>query len=148
MPRRSIISGSRRSTAGTRKGSYIEGLDQIEQNLERVLNAATGKQAKAVFLAAATEGKKSILNRTPMGKTGNLRRSIFADEGDPAKSDALVGINRKIAPHANLVEFGHAGSHPAPPHPFFRPGIADAAPKMATIIKDGLVKVIEDAPKK
>jgi len=39
-------------------------------------------------------------------------------------------VDRKKAPHAHLVEFGHGGKHPAPPHPFLRPAF-DAFRKAA-----------------
>jgi hypothetical protein len=34
-----------------------------------------------------------------------------------------VGVDRKKAPHAHLVEFGHGGPHPAGPHPYLRPAL-------------------------
>jgi HK97 gp10 family phage protein len=79
-----------------------------------------GKLKKLETKAAAVILKKAL--RKAGGKirsqakmdapvdSGNLRRSIkvFADKGRGSKNGALirVGADRKIAPHAHLVEFG------------------------------------------
>lgn len=55
-------------------------------------------------------------------KTGNLERSIVAKVfRSPGPSTAFVAINYRYGPHAHLVEHGHGGPQPAPPHPFFSP---------------------------
>ena len=145
--RRSVISGSRRGvTSAARKALTIEGIDEIQENLARVLNSTTGAAAKKVYVEAAEHGRDVILPLVPV-KEGRMRASLFAGPGDSNKPNALLGVNGRIAPHFQAVEYGHAGPHPAPPHPSFRPGLARAGPGMSAIIKTGLLKVIEDAPK-
>jgi HK97 gp10 family phage protein len=81
---------------------------------------------KKVFLAGMTVGVEGV------EKSGNLKSSWRAKRfkvirrGTPA---VFVAGDRKIGPHAQLVEFGHgagpAGSPggAAPPHPFVRPAL-------------------------
>ena len=143
--RRSVNAEARK---GLRKAFKLEGIEEIQANVANVINATTGKQAKDVYVAAAVYGKNQVVPLVPRGKTGNLRRAIFAARGDENKPDALLGVNYRIAPYAHLVEFGHGGPHPAGPHPYMRPGVTRAIPGIAQIIKDGLLKVIEDAAEK
>jgi HK97 gp10 family phage protein len=49
--------------------------------------------------------------------TGALRKSIKAKKSKFEDGGAIVIAT---APHAKLVEFGHGGQNPAPPHPFLR----------------------------
>ena len=142
-----VISGRRRTVgSGARKALRIEGIEEIENNLDRVLNATTGKAMKEVMMQAALVARNIVRDLAPLGKTGNLKKAAFAAFGDPSKPNVLVGMNYKIAPHAHLVEFGHAGKA-AGPHPYFRPGITIAAPRMKPILEAGFRKVIEEAPK-
>jgi hypothetical protein len=53
----------------------------------------------------------------------HLQDAIFAAWGKPDHPSAIVGVDRKKAPHAHLVEFGHGGPHPAGPHPYLRPAL-------------------------
>jgi HK97 gp10 family phage protein len=42
----------------------------------------------------------------------------------------LEGVVREKAPHAHLVEFGHAGPAPAPEHPTMRPAFEEERPNL------------------
>lgn len=102
-------------------------------------------------LISAAEYFRMDMRSRIKDKSGNLRRGIVVKpfdkqkEGNPA---CFVAINYGIAPHAHLVEFGHGGKHPAPPHPFFRPAF-DAMGKIAeSKIKNTLRKEIEKIPEK
>lgn len=156
MPSRITIRGSRR-TQSSRRGSSIEGADEIYENLQRVIDAPTGKKAKAVFMEAGgivAGDIKGHIGVDPKTRSGELQRSVFVGPGDPDKPDVLVGINGKIAsdekgrPYGPAVEWGHAGPHPAPEHPFFRPALVQAAPRVGQTIKNGLLEVIESAPRR
>ena len=141
-----LISGCRVTiSAEAKKSLRFEGMKEVQENLGRVLNAATGKEMKKVMMAAALVARDSIRSLTPV-KTGRLQKAVFAAYGDDNVPNVLVGMNYKIAPHAHLVEFGHAGKA-AQPHPYFRPGITRAAPAMKPILEQGFKRVIEDAPK-
>ncbi len=57
------------------------------------------------------------------GDRGMLTRIANAIRGENGPS-VIVGVDRVKAPHAHLVEFGHAGPQPAPAHPYLRPALA------------------------
>ena len=52
--------------------------------------------------------------------TGNLKKGIRAKK---SKYDGGGWIVLGTAPHSHLVEYGHGGPRPAPPHPFLRPAL-------------------------
>lgn len=61
--------------------------------------------------------------------TGNLKNGIKARK---SKYEGGGWIVLSTAPHSHLVEYGHGGPRPAPPHPFLRPALdknIDAARK-------------------
>ena len=162
MARRSVVSGTRNSiTKAARKNFRLDGLADVNANIARVLASvdpkaarSTAEKAKKVYVDAAVAGRNEIRAITPVSKDGthghepgNLRDSVFAARGSAYETNALLGVNHRKAPYAHNVEFGHGGPHAAPPHPFFRPGVEYASREMSQIIKAGLRKVIEEAPK-
>lgn len=77
----------------------------------------------------------------------HLKLAIFAVRGKPDLPSVIVGVDRKRAPHAHLVEFGHGGPHPAPAHPYLRPAF-DAVKRAAVAmvgkeIKDRIIAKLE-----
>jgi HK97 gp10 family phage protein len=101
-----------------------------------------GAAIKEVARDAAEVIRVEAKQRAPV-KTGALRRAIFADRGDPRKASAIVGVNHEIAPHGQLVEFGHAGPHPAGPQPFMRPAIQANRAKVREIFADGIAGIVK-----
>lgn len=96
----------------------IEGLNSLKkgiENLEKTVEKAAGDSA----FKSAEEIRDRIQSKAPLGPTGNLKRSPVARRYGGV---SIAGIDRKIAPHAHLVEFGT--SHSAA-HPFFRPAVAE-----------------------
>lgn len=113
----------------------IQGVDELEAQMEKLLKSVSPSKAEPVLMDAARSLRDEIKARAPKGPTGNLRRAVVAKQAKSRSGggEAVLGISEgnvrpafvamdyKIAPHYGLVEFGHAGPHPAPPHPFFRP---------------------------
>lgn len=100
-----------------------------DKELMDAIDQAAGQVSTEEVVNILMDSARAIRDRAkalaPV-KTGLLRRSIFADEGRPWEDrrgvSVLLGVSVK-APHRHLVEFGHAGPNPAPPHPFWRPAI-------------------------
>lgn len=159
------------ATVLTRKLLEVEGIPELEDRVNRYLagvtrDPATIKEIKSkAFMPAALTIRDEIRDLAPKGKTLNLVNSIFAAYGKPGKSDVLVGVNYRRAPHAHLVEFGTDGRRspkkkkflrftidghviyaksvaPMPRQPFFRPGVVAARPLAARMIADGLRAVL------
>ena len=78
----------------------------------------------ALLLAQAELVRDAIKEAAPLGPTGNLKAAAYAIAYPATATEnavAYAGIRPRKAPHGRLVEYGHGGPHPAPPHPFFRP---------------------------
>jgi len=100
----------------------VKGIKELEKNLMKLAEIAGDKDVKDGIYEIAKEMRDEMKARAPVGKTGNLRRGIVAHKFRRAgESISFAAIDFRIAPHAHLIEFGHGGPHPAPPHPFFRP---------------------------
>jgi HK97 gp10 family phage protein len=130
----------------TSRALRIEGLDEFNDALDGLVNAVTAEEMKKVYTEAAHIGKRAIIemhDRTLTPKTGNYRAAIFAGRGDQAKPSALFGVSPKIAPHSHLVEFGHGGPAPAPPHPVVRPAVAQSARSITQHVVNGLEDIIK-----
>lgn len=58
-------------------------------------------------------------------RTGELKRALRVGRRLTTKdtSQVEVGAFSGEAPHAHLVEGGHGGPRPAPPHPFLQPAV-------------------------
>lgn len=91
-------------------------------------------------------------------KTGKLQKAIKAKRGTGRnKGTATVDVDRKIAPHSHLIEFGTGPRHhkktgkytgQMPARPYFRPTIDTSKGRVARIIKKGVETAIEKAAKK
>lgn len=83
----------------------------------------TKTQVKAVLKPLEDDAKSRVHSIT-----GHLKSSIetrVTTHAD-APTEIEVGISYKRHPkahHAHLVEGGHGGPHPAPPHPFWEPAV-------------------------
>jgi len=111
------------------------------RNLKKTFGNIT-KHLDDEQILEAFEGEGKDLQRDMRSRihddSGNLSAAVvvkrFANQrkGAPA---VFVAIDRRIAPHAHLVEYGHGGPNPAPPHPFFRPAIDGFRMKVGGQIK-------------
>ena len=95
---------------------------------------------------AARQLVKGAKARAPV-RTGQLKKSLgFRPRTYKGTVLAIVGPRRGFATTdetgkkhdpariAHLVEMGHGGPRPAPPHPFLRPAMDELAPTMAATI--------------
>ena len=83
----------------------------------------TKTQVKAALKPMEDDAKSRIHSIT-----GSLKNSIETrvTTHTDAPTEIEVGISYKRHPkahHAHLVEGGHGGPHPAPPHPFWEPAV-------------------------
>jgi len=103
----------------------LEGVDE----LNRVFKALPRKIGERAVLNSVRAGArvvaKQVKTEAPVGETGNLKKSVVVRTVKKRfrTSDRLVfvGFKKPAGSHAHLVEFGHGGPHPAPPHPFIVP---------------------------
>jgi HK97 gp10 family phage protein len=107
-------------------GGKITGLPELSRNLQALAKMIDQDAVETGLLKIGSELRANVAARAPRGKTGNLKKGFRSKKfrnkikGNPA---TFVAADYRIASHAHLVEFGHGGPHPAPPHPFFRPAM-------------------------
>jgi len=125
-------------------GVTIEGVEELEVNLKKMAASLEYKNMGPVYLEGAELVRDTIQQKAPLGPTGNLKRSPIA-KLMPFKGTyvtAIAGIDRKIAPHAHLLEFGTVKMSP---HPFLRPAWDETRPQVLEMIKRGAKDKVEGA---
>ncbi len=126
---------------------YLKGIEQFERNCNKIIKEVN-EEKTGLLLQQARLVRDRIKEKAPKGPTGNLKAAAYATAYPPKLSGAAVafaGIRPRKAPHAHLVEYGHAGPHPAPPHPFFRPAWDECKDEVQRNIAAGLGKTVEGA---
>lgn len=107
----------------------VNALEQLDVNVNARVNSALKGGAEVL--------RKGIEEAAPV-RSGQLKKSvtILPVKSSGGKRSVEAGIRHADAPHAHLVEKGHGGPHPAPPHPFAEP----AAEKLEQQVLDAVVK--------
>lgn len=98
-------------------GFELSGFDQVIENLEGY-GEVPENVAQAALLAGAKPMEDAIRANTPV-RVGTLVSSIRT--GAVKGRSITTGSFKKKGAHARLVEYGHGGPKPAPPHPFVAP---------------------------
>ncbi len=99
----------------------LEGFTKLQKKFKDLIEVLDGRELLKAMMKPARSLRNEIKRRASRGPTGNLKRSPVAKRfrrkvrGEPA---VFVAIDRKIAPHAHLVEFGTVRMAAKP---FFRP---------------------------
>jgi len=103
--------------------AQILGMKDLEKQYGKLEMILDDRDLEDGFLAGCRKMRDRMRSKVKK-KTGALGKAIVAKKfrykikGQPA---AFVAVDRRKAPHAHLVEFGHGGPQPAPAHGFFRP---------------------------
>jgi len=124
---------------------YLKGIDKFERATNRLLKDVTDEKTK-LLLEQAKVVRDAIREAAPPGPTGNLKAACYAKaypETISRPAIAFAGIRPRKAPHAHLVEYGHGGPHPAPPHPFFFRAWESVRDEVRETIKQGLKAIVE-----
>lgn len=87
----------------------LDGFEQIERKLRRLPEAVKQRAVPKALRAAAVVGRRAIRSATPVGPTGNLRRStIFRIRRYARVTVAIIGHRWGPGSHAHLIEAGTA----------------------------------------
>lgn len=148
---------------GMRLNALKKGMSAGVTKASRLVNKAAKAKLATAKTKAAVRKKNNLV-----GSTGLLRESMgfrvrrYRNENvigviGPAHGfrkqvgvRVLPGRESKLgdpifhdpAKIAHLVEFGHAGPHPAPPHPFMRPAMYETQDECMEIIRAALEQTI------
>ena len=126
-------------------GIYLKGIEAFERETNKIIKEVNEEKTR-LLLQQARIVRDRIKENAPLGPTGNLKKAAYAVVIPPSLKGAAVafaGIRPRKAPHAHLVEFGHAGPHPAPAHPFVRPAWDSVKEEVKQNIAAGLKKAVE-----
>lgn len=123
----------------------IEGKELLLRKLDKLSNSVNRNAVEPKVLKEAKTIADNARNRAPRGPTGNLKRSLHArmlkqKTGYPVI--AIAAVDRKIAPHAHLVEFGTSKMAATP---FFRPAVDECRGKAKRSLIQGIKNLIEGA---
>jgi HK97 gp10 family phage protein len=121
----------------------ITGMDALMARFGKLAKSVDYGEGQKITKGGADELRNKMKDRAPMGKTGNLKRGIISK--NMAKSSVPVSIVVSNAKHSRLVEYGHAGPHPAGPHPYFRPTVDSDGPRIAQEMRDKALQNIKRA---
>ena len=94
----------------------IEGLEELQKNLDTLSKAASKAVLRNAVKAALKPMRDAAKANAPQGSTGNLAKGIVITTSlrksqrrgfrDRSAVEAFVGPNPKVSPHAHLVEWG------------------------------------------
>jgi len=118
----------------------IEGINLALNKFGRLENAVSGSATEKDSLEKAKVIAEDARSRAPLGPTGNLKRSLIAkllDKRGDNPQVAIAAVDRKIAPHAHLVEFGTSRMSA---RPFFRPAVEEHKEGIVNNIKKRIGK--------
>jgi len=114
--------------------SDFEGLAEFQKNIDKIIKTMGSDKAADIVFEAAKIGRDAVKNNAPVGKTGNLKKSIVAHKfakQNKLSPAAFIGIWRGTGEgsgrHAHLLEFGTVKMKK---RPFFRRGIRGAQSDM------------------
>lgn len=119
----------------------IKGLEELNKKLTEVVKSLNPDKVEPVLSKGARQMSSAIRRNAPRGPTGNLKRSIKTKKlkplawNNPAAS--IAAIDRKIAPHAWLVE--HKGRSKG----FFRRAVDETSGKVIETVTREVQKLID-----
>lgn len=121
-----------------RKG--VIGLTKALKRIEGFEAAFADQRMEPILLQAAKMVAERAAANAPV-RTGKLRDSLRSWVGTrKAKNPAaLAAVDRKIAPHAYLVEYG---TQFAAAHPYFRPALAEMRGPVRRLLKTELKRLV------
>src|SRR5262245_57422587 len=138
----------------------ISGMGEFEKNASEVVRLINSEEMQTRLLPGAMlvrDIAKRLVNFGPGDKT-HLRDALFATKGKRAKGlvgslaamagftedvTVIAGVDRKKAPHAHLVEYGHGGPHAAPAYPYLRPAASAARPGIITVTQNAVRETLK-----
>ena len=114
---------------------------KVVQDLENIEQGLTRKKAERA-LKRASEPMLSRMAETAPVRSNKLKPAIKAGRIQMKRGRASITLGvhggAEAAKYAHLVEFGHGGPHPAPPHPFMRPAYDETVDESYGVLRQTL----------
>jgi HK97 gp10 family phage protein len=141
----------------------ITGTAELIKQIDDMSKSVDPEKVEPVLMDAGKIVYDEIEPRVPIGPTGHLHKALIIKKltrrGRDIPAPVLVGMDRKKAPHAWLVEFGSPGryakkgkhpgkySGPMPANPFMRTGWDASKDRAYYFIRDGIRRILEAGAK-
>jgi HK97 gp10 family phage protein len=137
-------------------GARLEGFGELSVQIKQLAKACKPDDVEEILVRGARVIVNAAKAKAPQGPTGNLKRAIKVKRMKPRgmnPAPVLAAVDRRIAPHADLVENGHAlvrrgkvvGHVPA--HPYFRPAVDETEGAVTRQVIREIEGLIEKAVK-
>ena len=113
---------------------------EVEQNLIKAAKMFGPDEVEGISEEGAKIISKEAETRTPIGPTGRLRSAHVVKKLGRRMGRAapvIAAVDRKIAPHAWLVEYGKYKN------PYFRPALEAKREEVARLQRDRLRRIVE-----
>jgi len=145
------------ATTSTRKVRVkVLGQRVLAKRIKELGDKIDGREVAKIHLLAANAAAKIIRAEAPRGPTGNLQRGVVTGvfKNRPRKKRAaFVLVDRRIAPHLHLIEFGTAERRHksgksvgrVKPNPFFARGRNKSRPVVKAILIAGWKQLFANA---
>lgn len=125
----------------------IEGVEEVRLAIDKLGEEIKDKLQPALHKGAEIVAQKATSNieRNTEPKTGRLSRSMVVKDMPYKDSMPLISIaavDRKIAPHAHLIEFGTTKMSA---RPFLRPALQSSQKEVEELIENTIEEVVNKA---
>ena len=125
----------------------VEGVKELKLALDKLGEEIKDKLQPALHKGAEIVAQKATSNieRNTEPKTGRLSRSMVVKDMPYKDSMPLISIaavDRKIVPHAHLIEFGTTKMSA---RPFLRPALQSSQKEVEELIENTIEEVVNKA---
>ena len=109
----------------------LQGVDGLEEELaekakqlEKLMGSEKTRTAFKAAMQPITQDAKARVHSITGGLRSGIETHVTSSADAPTEIEVGISYKRHAsARHAHLVEDGHGGPHPAPPHPFWEPAV-------------------------
>ena len=129
--------------------SPIDGLDnrlaEKAVRLERLVGSEKTKKEIKTAMKPLTEDAKARIHSITGRLAGAIETRVTTSADAPTEIEVGISYKRhRNAHHAHLVEGGHGGPHPAPPHPVWNPAVEAHGEEAAAALEDRINDLIDE----
>jgi HK97 gp10 family phage protein len=131
-------------------------MEDLRKKIEKVQKEFGDDKIEPILVKAAEIVSQNVKHKIKEGKTGNLKRAVITKilrSKESYPPTAICGIDRAIAPHAHLVEYGtterfHKSGKSvgaAKQQPFFRPAWDESKGQVNAFIEMECKRLFKEA---
>ena len=107
----------------------VKGTREVNKAVKQAKKRLSHKEISSIFQQGAEMMENETQRRIPKGDTGNLRNATVVREMSKEPVVFIAGIDRKVAPHSHLIEYGTGARYhksgkyvgEVEANPYFRP---------------------------